>query len=530
MNQLAYLATTAQLTNNYLFIEQTFPELYRLSQEVEKYYATDHSCCLLKARIFVELWCHVVGEKLNLRPPVSGDLISKIRQISCSNKVPGYIVDILNKLRIEGNKSAHISKSYDGVWSCEYTLTKYKLDDLMKSLLEITQYLAYKLYLQNDATQADWQAPTKLALQDDIFASLSGNKDATFSIAKHFVNKMIKASQHNNVSGENNKDKMQLLQHDLAYWLDRAHKQKHQETWLLYATVYKNKQLPLPVGITVESCYKQALNNDESGDVAYQYAIYLLQNSQHKRGLDFMHQAAEKSNHDAIKELQAYYFKKDAKQYLSWVNAGIHAKVKQSFTLDLAYKLDAWEQDKDNELLQKQVKTALISAQSYQSNGVKYFKGYCDFSGYWGRRPQEDQGLKMMVDNHEQLPAFFHYEDKLFYLLKDQPQYSNLALELSTKALYYISEEGKSQMQFDLAMLIWQKLQTDHKVKSPHGLKDLIRESVKSGCDEAMQFIKSPKGKALMRDNRVVSQKICKKSVDRKKLNKAKRKARKAKR
>ena len=63
-------------------------------------------CSSQKARMFVELWCHEVGEKLNLRPPVSGELINKIKQISNCNKIPGYIVDSLNILRREGNNSS----------------------------------------------------------------------------------------------------------------------------------------------------------------------------------------------------------------------------------------------------------------------------------------------------------------------------------------------------------------------------------------------------------------------------------------
>jgi hypothetical protein len=243
-----------------------------------------------------------------------------------------------------------------------------------------------------------------------------------------------------------------------------------------------------------------------------------------------MEQAAEKENHQAINLLQRYCYQKDHEQYLYWVNKGIDAKLKQSFTLDLVIKLDAWEQDKENELLQKQVKTALIAAQSHQSEGVKYFKGYCDLHGYWGRQPQLEKGLNMMVDNHEKLPDFLHYEDTLFNLLKEHEQYADLAIEVSNKALYCASDAIKPQMKFDLAMLIWQKLQANKKVKSPHGLKVLIRESAKSECCDAMQFIKSPKGKALMQDNSVVCQKNCKKSVDRKKLNKAKKSARKAKR
>ena len=530
MGQLAYISETTNQSSNYAFIEHSFPELYRLSQEVEKYYATDHSCCLLKARMFVELWCHEVGEKLKLHPPVTGDLANKIYQISSCNRLPGYITNALNQLRIEGNKSVHISQNYDGSWGCEHTLSKYKLDNLMKDLLEITQYLAYQLNLQNPDTQSEWQAPTHLALHEEVLASLSGNKEASFSLAKHFVNKITKANEHNEVSGKENKAKIQLLQHDLAYWLERAHHQGHQESWLLYATVYKEKQLQLPEGVTVEKCFKEALKNDSEGEVAYQYAIYLLQNSQHNRALNVMHQSAEKENHQALKQLQAYYYQKDHSEYLYWVNKGIAANLKQSFTLDLAYKLALWEQEKENELLQKQLKTALISAQSRQSEGVNYYKGYCDLQGYCGKKVQLEDGLNTMIKNHRQLPDFLHYEHTFFNLLKAHQEHIDLALDIANKALYCCDEETKPQIQFDFAMLIWQKLQDNKKVKSPDSLKTLIREAAKGGCNDAIQFIKSPKGKSLMRDNSVVSQKICKKSVNRKKLSQAKKKARKARR
>jgi hypothetical protein len=168
MGQLAYVPKTIHLTNNYLFIEQSFPELYRLSQEIEEYHSIDHSCCLLKTRLFLELWCHEVGEKLKLKPPVSGDLINKINQISTIKKVPAYIIATLNILRIEGNKSAHISQEFDGSWNFDYSISKHKLDKLMIGLLEITQYLAYKINLQRDDGQSEWQVPIKLALQEDI--------------------------------------------------------------------------------------------------------------------------------------------------------------------------------------------------------------------------------------------------------------------------------------------------------------------------------------------------------------------------
>ena len=530
MGQLAYLPTTPSITNNYLFIEHSFPELYRLSQEVEKYYSIDHSCCLLKARLYVELWCHEVGGKLYLKPPVSGDLNSKIKQISMSKKVPTYIIDTLNNLRVEGNKSAHITQDFQGVWSCEYSISEYKLGNLMRSLLEITQYLAFKLNLQNETEQLDWKEPVKLALQEDITASLMGNKEATLSLAKHFAEKIKQAMHHNQISGKANKAKVQLLQHDLAYWIERANKQNHPEVWALFADVYMNKLLMPLSGETAESCFKKALQNDESGSVAYEYASYLLKNSQHKRSLTFMHQSAEKCNQKAIQYLQAYYYQKQPQKYLGFIEKGIENKVKQSFTLDFISKLTRWESEQDNEILKTQAKSALTNALSYQSDGAQYYKAYCEFVGYWGKTPNQNESLLSMIEHHKAVPAFIHYEDKLFNILQKHPEHIDLALELSSKSLYCCSEKDKPKMKFDIAMLLWQKLRENGKAKSPYSLKELIRESAKGECFEAKQFIKSPKGKALMRDNSVVCQINNKRTVSRKKQKVAKKHARKARR
>ncbi|RBW41682.1 hypothetical protein DS885_15815 [Psychromonas sp. B3M02] len=81
-----------------------------------------------------------------------------------SKKVPTYIIDTLNNLRVEGNKSAHITQDFQGVWSCEYSISEYKLGNLMRSLLEITQYISFKLNLQNETEQSGWNSNTRYTI------------------------------------------------------------------------------------------------------------------------------------------------------------------------------------------------------------------------------------------------------------------------------------------------------------------------------------------------------------------------------
>jgi len=81
---------------NFKFIKSTFPELYRLANEMEYYYSTDHSCALLKARLFAEIWCHQTAQFFNLKLAESTDLSQKINQLKLLSKVPTYIIDELN--------------------------------------------------------------------------------------------------------------------------------------------------------------------------------------------------------------------------------------------------------------------------------------------------------------------------------------------------------------------------------------------------------------------------------------------------
>ncbi|MBE8233756.1 MAG: hypothetical protein HAW67_08475, partial [Endozoicomonadaceae bacterium] len=138
---------------------------------------------------------------------------------------------------------------------------------------------------------------------------------------------------------------------------------------------------------------------------------------------------------------------------------------------------------------------------------------------------------KKMVENYKYIPQFLYYEETLFNLVKDEHEYLEIALAMSTNALRINQTViGKAKIKFDLAMLIWEKLRENGKAKSPHGIKNLLRESAKEGCNEAVQFIKSPKGRALLRDNSIVSVNHNHGHVDRKKQKHAKKTAKKARR
>jgi len=535
MNQVAKLPVSEVIQrkhSNYGFLEGSFPEIYRVSQEVEKYYSTDHSCCLLKARLFIELWCHEVGDILKLKPPVYGDLVNKIKQIEMTGKIPDYLIADLNNIRREANRSAHITLRMDGQWSSDWSLSQTKLKSLMLSMFDLAKYLTFQLRKVSELQIQEWQEPVCKQVEGELcHAALLGNKDAAFSLARSASLSMqaIILKSKSKSSCVDKKDKLYTLQRDLSYFLDKAHRLGHKETWLEYANSYSKKLLKCPENQSIESCYKKALKIDLTGESAFHYGAYLLKNNQSIKGLDLIKQAAEKMHHEAIIYLQEYYYKKEENEYTNWVAAGVEAQEPRSFLLDFEYKLSQFELDLHNELLKKKAKSAFINAKARQIKGIVYYQAYCTYRGYWGNSSDIDENLKSMVENYKQLPAFLHYEDVLFNAIVKKEQFTETAIEIASHALLACTEEKrKAQMKFDFAMLIWKELLKDRSVQTPLGMKQLIREAAREGSQEADQFIKSPKGKALLRDQSYVVITTTKTKVDRKKQKSAKKSARKA--
>lgn len=532
MTQLAHnLSTeTSSQSSNYQFIEHSFPKLYRVAQEAEQYYGTDHACCLLKSRLFIELWCHEVADKLTKCPKLHGDLMNKIDQLESSQQVPKYLIEMLHNIRCQGNKGVHITKCFDGQWIGDTTLGNAKIKRLMTDMFELTQYLACKLNGQNEEP-LQWYEPTHNEFADQVYAALSGNKEASFTLAQQASSQMKTAQSQTDVSSLEKKEHWKILQRDLSYWLDKAHRQGHQETWLMYANAYLSKQLILPEGESIEACFKLAIEKDEDGEASFQYGCYLSTHSQPARAQQLLIQAGELGNHQALALLLQKYYSEDKEQYAHWLKLSLTAEEKSAFTLDLFEKMQLWENDPDNDVLKKKVKTALINAQSRQAPGATYYRGYCDYHGYWGKTPNTESGLKDMLANYKQLPIFIDYQKTLFNILNNEQECVTQAIEIGVQALRHNkSEADGAKLKFELAMLIWSRLLSNKSVRSSHSLKQLLRESAKEGYFDAIQFIKSPKGKALLRDNSVVCIKKHQRSVDRNKQKQAKKVARKAKR
>ena len=535
MTQVAYSTTyvkTQKSNENYEFLEHSFPELFRIGQEADKYYATDHSCCLLKARLFVELWCYEASVLLHFKAPIFGDLIDIILNISNSGRIPVYIEQSLNNIRIESNKSVHIKQCSDGRWSTDTSISHVRLKRLMEDMFELAQYIAVQLNHQPRMNN-DWHEPVLSEVAEHIDASLRGNKEASFTLAQRasrLLDESLKSQDHRDKTGAvAKKDHIIILKEDLRYWLSKAERQGHKETNLMYAKVYMKKQLVVPIKETIDDYFKKALKDDSSGEVAYEFGKYLIARSQYKRGLGFIKQAGEKSYHSAIRFLQETYYNNEQDEYEFWVGAGVDALEKRSFTLDLEIKIGKLDKNKNNDLLKKKARTALIIAEARQSDGVLFYKGYCEYSGYWLKEPDMNNGIKKMMSAHITVPSFLDYEYRLFSLIKTEIDYIDDALSISGRALFLCkNKQDKAQLKFDIAMLAREKLYISKEVSTSYPLINLLKESAKEGCKDAFEFISSKSGKVFMQDMSLRITQVKHAGVNRVKQKKAKKLAKKS--
>lgn len=488
---------------NFKFIQESFSALYQITQQAEQYYQTDSSSCLVKLRCFCELICHEISELLIITPPLNGDLNGKIGQLASSRKVPDYIIKILDELRIEGNRSAHVQRDSHGNWQSQSDITDNKLKHLMQNMHEATQYLAFKLNGQEEI-DTQWSIPERHEIASHIYESFSGNTQATYAIAKHFYEILNKEHESNAPKNLLTTIERNNIAHDLSYWLDRCHRQGHEQSWLLYARSYQNKFLNLPANKALDDYYKTALKYDSDGQASYAFALYLYLGGQQKRSLELMQQAAEKHHIDAIRGLQDFYYEKNIKQYNDIILLGLIAEEKTAYLLDFVNKLNTWEQDKQNQEYQKQAKTALISAEARQAPGIKFYSGYCIENGFLGKTQDRKAGINMMIKDHQKLPAFLPSETLLFRLINAQPEYEKLAIRIAPQAIYQASGLEKADFKYESAMLCWSQLKQKKRIKTPLSIKSLIREAAKEGLVKAQQFLTSPYGKVLMRDNSLV--------------------------
>jgi len=98
------------MKSKFQFLENTYPELFKISELSEKLIEIDPSSSLSKSRLLSEKLSKLLWdfEKLD---DFHGNQIDRISQLFARNIIPEVVKDILHQIRKSGNKATHIGES-----------------------------------------------------------------------------------------------------------------------------------------------------------------------------------------------------------------------------------------------------------------------------------------------------------------------------------------------------------------------------------------------------------------------------------
>lgn len=515
-------------TDNFSFLQHWYPELYRLGMDMDRFYSQDHSCALLKARLFAEVWCHVFAEKVGVELDCNTELTNKIKQLQSVANVPPYIIDELEVIRLNANLGVHAYCSITNEWIGRAQTSQKQVNNTMQAVLELASFLVFNICGEK-GEKTSWQAPTHIDEIKNVELALNGNKEANYALAKQALSQ-LEHYKNKELVEDLTRNQVKTLKRDLEYWLSRSALCNAEGTALLYAKAYQLKWLQPSEHHNAETCYKAAIKECESGEAHYEFALYINKKGQNNRAWQHAEKAAELGHFEAITDLQVRFKTKDTLQFNYWLEKGIAHKEPNSFTVDAGLKIKAWLLNQEDELAQKRARSALIEAKARRAKGIDCLQAYCDYFGYWNKTPEKEKALATLAENYSQLPSWLNFNKELFEVFKTYESKRKLAIKIGNQVVAKTQcNVENAQYKFDLGMLIWQELLACGKAKSPYALKALIREAASEGCENAAEFLALPKGKQLMRDNSFVTTRSQFKQPDRKKQKQAKKKARKAK-
>jgi type I restriction enzyme R subunit len=95
------------MANNFIFLEDNFPQIAKLGSLAESYLYSDPNACLIKLGMMAEGLVNLMYELDRLEMPKDVSLSNKIRILNLDGMLPRNISDILYQLRIKRNVAAH---------------------------------------------------------------------------------------------------------------------------------------------------------------------------------------------------------------------------------------------------------------------------------------------------------------------------------------------------------------------------------------------------------------------------------------
>ncbi len=481
--------------DNFLFLKEGLEEMYLQATLAERYFDSDPQSSLAKIRLFVEIACHELGKYFSLQPPVHGDLANKIKMLETSQCIDNWVVDAMTTLRIEGNRSVHMTE-VNGNFIAKLEVSSCRMHQYMQSMYEIAGYVAAKILKTDHNEITGWHPPQGCELSDQVSSALKGNRAATFSLASRYFDELLAMTKKTGSERWWTKNQYSDRQADLNYWLEKSHKQGHAESWLLFAKCYANKLLPEQGERTAKFCFKKAVKDDEMGSAAFEFGCYLQINEEGKLGLTYIEKAAIKGHHDALNFMLENTIKTE--NYDKWLNLSLKHKVLTSFTCDAFYKLERYQLD-PSECHLKQLRSAIVNADSRRSPGIKFVKAYAEQHIF--NKLDDETATTMMVDSYQELPPYLWFEYKLFTQLAEKKAHYTLLASLYHKAHYQVldDEAAQAELKYIIVKGAIVRFQEEKRVQTPDSIVKLLQQAADSGHEGARELANSDEGKAILR-------------------------------
>ncbi|MGR5150650.1 DUF4145 domain-containing protein [Photobacterium swingsii] len=479
---------------NFDFLKEGLGELYTQACLAERYFANDPQSSLVKMRLFVEIACHDLGRHFSLRPPVHGELTNKIKMLDASGHIESWVIDAMNSLRLEGNRSVHLTE-INGNYVAKLEVSTLRMRQHMRNLHDIARYVAEKVLNICCKLIPDWHEPLQCDISEHVAAALNGHRDASFYLANRFYHELEAMRTLKGTDRWWTKNTFINKQADLAYWLEKAHAQGHSETWLLFAKSYAKKLLQDVEQRDAKTCFKLAIKQDETGEATYEYGRYLANHGETKLGLTFIQQAAEKGCSEALSAMLEKTVATD--EYANWLQLALKFNVLEAYTCEAFRTLEEYEAEA-SATTSKRLKSALVNAQARRAPGYQFIKAYADLHVF--KVITHECATKTMVDHYKDLPTYLWYENKLFSQISHSSKHFSLVSDLYQRAIYQAKDDSEtSEVKFRMAQLALTEFEKKKSVKTPADIPTILKEAADAGHAEARTFINSAKGKAVMK-------------------------------
>ncbi|SFC39230.1 type I restriction enzyme, R subunit [Zunongwangia mangrovi] len=172
------------------FLEESYPELFKICELSEKLIEIDPSSCLGKSRLFSEKLASLIWEFEDLNE-FQGTQAERIQQLYYRNIIPDVVKDLLHQVRLSGNKATHVGNS-----------SKAEALFILKKCFQLARWF-YETYENEYIEVTDYQLPQKK--EDKSVEKLQGELERLSVEVKNYQEKIASFNANDQVREDRKK-------------------------------------------------------------------------------------------------------------------------------------------------------------------------------------------------------------------------------------------------------------------------------------------------------------------------------------